>query len=138
MARVLKCHLIVEHYLNQFLSSHLELTDFDDVRLTFAQKAKLLPDRASAAAFVKPAIIQLNRLRNRFAHTLGAEVSFDDLGAMQSILEVARRGVTFNSPVAAIEEFTTVACTFLIVTPPDLQRVFAEAFADVRIPADLV
>jgi hypothetical protein len=75
IGRVLKCHLIVEHYLNRFLVAHFEIDNFDEVRLTFAQKAQLLPDRASAAAFVKPGIVQLNRIRNRFGHSLGAELS---------------------------------------------------------------
>ena len=44
LGHVLKCHLIVEHYLNRFLVSHFDIDNFDSVRLTFAQKAQLLPD----------------------------------------------------------------------------------------------
>ena len=136
LGRVLKCRLIVEHYLNRFLVAHFGIDNFDDARLTFAQKAKLLPDRATAAAFVKPGIVQLNRIRNRFGHSLSAELSDADLGSIRTVLDIARRGVTFESPAEAIEAFTTVACTFLIVAPADLQQVFAEAFATVHVRTD--
>ena len=136
LGRLLKCHLIVEHYLNRFLVSHFDIDNFDNVRLSFAQKAQLLPDRATAAALVKPGIVRLNRIRNEFAHSLGAELSDADLGSIRSVLDIVRRGVTFETPVEAIEAFTTVACTFLIVPPPDLQQVFAEAFETVQVQVD--
>ena len=137
LGRVLKCHLIVEHYLNRFLGSHFSIDNFDDVRLTFAQKAALLPNRAVAAALVKPGILQLNKIRNRLCHSLGAEPSVQHLGPIRTVLDIARPGVTFGSPVEEIEAFTTVACTFLIVVPPALQQIFAEAFSSVRVRADV-
>ena len=136
LGRVLKCHLIVEHYLDRFLVSHFGIDNFDNVRLTFAQKAKLLPDRATAATLVKPGIVRLNRIRNQFCHSLGAELSDADLDSIRTVLAIARRGVTFESPVEAIEAFTTVACTFLIVVPADLQQVFTEAFEAVQVRVD--
>jgi len=103
---VLRCHLVLEHYVDRFLAALLPT--IHEARLTFAQKAKLLPIERSAAAFVRPGIIHLNTIRNRFAHNLGAQVGFDDLGPILNILEVARPAVVFDSPVAAIEAFTTV------------------------------
>ena len=136
LGRVLKCHLIVEHYLDRFLVSHFGIDNFNKVRLTFAQKAALLPDRATAAAFVKPGIVRLNKIRNKFTHSLGAELSDADLSSIRTVLAIARPGVAFESPVEAIEAFTTLACTFLIVAPPDLQQVFAEAFGAVQVRVD--
>lgn len=66
IGRVLKCHLIVEHYLDRFLSSHLNIEALSEVKLSFYQKAKLLPSKESAAAFVKPGILKLNSIRNQF------------------------------------------------------------------------
>ena len=137
LGRVLKCHLIVEHYLDRFLVSHFGIDNFDNVRLRFAQKAGLLPDRATAASFVKPGVVQLNRIRNKFAHSLSVELSDVDLGPIRTVLDISRPGGAFESPVEAIEAFTTVACTFLIVAPPDLQQVFAEAFKHVRVDVEL-
>lgn len=135
LGRVLKCHLIVEHYIGRFLSDHYGISDLAEVKLSFFQKAKLLPDSGSAAAFVKPGIVRLNKIRNNFGHTLKPTLRHSDLGAIREILATARAGVQFADPIEAIEAFTTVACTFLIVPPPQLQEVFMHAFSEVRVHA---
>lgn len=135
LGRVLKCHLIVEHYVGRFLAAHFNLNNIGSAKLSFFQKATLLPDAAASAAFVKPGILRLNTIRNQFGHTLEPVVGHADLGAMQTVLDVARPGVAFPSPIEAIEAFTTVACTWLILPPPALQQVFVDAFAGVRVHA---
>jgi hypothetical protein len=135
IGRVLKCHLIVEHYLGRFISSHYCIRDLSKTRLSFSQKAQLLPDASSAAAFVKPGILRLNKIRNDFGHTLQPGLSFSSLGPINDILGAARQGASFSEPIEAIEAFTTVASTFLIVPPPNLQQIFLEAFSDVRVNA---
>jgi hypothetical protein len=60
---------------------------------------------------------------------------FGSLGAINECLAIARQGVSFGGPIDAIESFTTVASTFLIVPPPNLQQVFIEAFSEVRVNA---
>lgn len=132
LGRVLKCHLMVEHYLARFLAAHFGIDDLADAKLTFFQKATLLPDRGAAAAFVKPGILKLNSIRNQFGHTLRPILRTRDLGPIAEALRVARQGVEFNEPIDSIEAFTTVACTFLIVPPPKLQAIFAAAFARLR------
>ncbi len=127
---------VVEHYLNRFLVAHFRIDNLDNARLSFAQKAALLPNRTTAAAFVKPGILQLNRIRNRLCHSLTAELSVQELGAIHTVLDIARPGVEFRNPAEAIEVFTTVTCTFLIVPPPALQQIFAEAFSSVQVRAD--
>ena len=136
LGRVLKCHLLVEHYLNRFLVAHFDIDNFDDARLGFAQKATLLPNRASAAAFVKPGIIELNRIRNLFCHTLGVELSDHHLGRIRTVLDIARPGVAFGSPVETIEEFTRVACTLLIPQPEELRQIAIDAFSTVHVRTD--
>jgi hypothetical protein len=133
LGRLLKCHLIIEHYLERFLSEHYGIDDIATARLGFYNKASLIPSAASSAAFVKPGIMRLNKLRNMAGHQLGAEFSFEDLGAINKILDVARTNVRFEAPIDAIEAFTTIACTWLIVPPPHLQQLFSEAFAEVRV-----
>ena len=135
LGRILKCHLVVEHYLNRFLAEHYRLGDLDQVRLTFFQKAKLLPSSESSAAFVKPGIIELNAIRNKFGHRLNAVIGTRDLNAINAVLRVARRGARFATALERIEAFTTVACTFLVVPPPKLRQVFMDAFAQVRVNA---
>ena len=133
IGRLLKCHLVVEHYLERFLAEHYGIENIRAAKLGFFNKVGLLPSRASSAAFVKPGILKLNSLRNQVGHNLGADISFDDLGPINGVLNVARPGVGFQAPIEAIEAFTTVACTWLIVPPKELQRLFTEAFSEVRL-----
>lgn len=135
LGRLLKCHLIIEHYLTRFLSEHFGIEDVESAKLGFFNKAMLLPSQASSAAFVKPGILKLNKLRNRAGHELGADFTFDDLGPISEVLNIARAGVPFGTPIEAIEAFTTVACTWLIVPPKEQQQLFVDAFSEVRVNA---
>lgn len=136
LGRVLKCHLVVEHYIDQFLAHHFGADDFLKARLTFHQKAVLLPQRASPAAFVRPGIIRLNRIRNGFGHRLDAKMDLADLEPILRVLEIARKDVSFAEPVEAIEAFTTVACTWLMVPDEALGQVMARALAKIRVITD--
>lgn len=107
VGRLLKCHLIVEHYLERFLTEHFGLESVGDAKLNFFNKAMLLPSSASSAAFVRPGILKLNSIRNKAGHNLGAEPDFADLGPINEVLRIARPGVNFNSPIEAIEAFRT-------------------------------
>lgn len=135
LGRLLKCHLILEYYLDRFLSEHFGIEDVESAKLGFFNKAMMLPSKASSAAFVKPAILKLNALRNRAGHNLGTDIGFGDLGPIREVLAIARAGVQFSSPIDAIEAFTTVACTWLIVPPKEHQQLFIDAFSEVRINA---
>lgn len=73
IGRVLKCHLIVENYLDRFLTAHLNVSKLADAKLSFFQKVQLLPSEGHAIAFVKPGIAKLNSVRNKFGHTLGLD-----------------------------------------------------------------
>lgn len=135
LGRLLKCHLVLEHYLDRFLSEHFGIEDVESAKLGFFNKAMLLPSKASSAAFVKLGILKLNALRNRAGHNLGADIGFGDLGPINEVLAIARVGVKFKSPIDAIEAFTTVACTWLIVPPKEHQQLFVDAFSEIRVNA---
>lgn len=133
IGRVLKCHLILEHYLERFLADHLGAPELAQAKLTFFQKAQLLPSQGHSAAFVKPGILRLNAIRNMFGHSLRPELQMGEVDVLTQALAVVRAGVRFDDPVEVIEAFTTVACTWLIIVPPHLQQAWAEAFAEVRV-----
>ena len=132
IGRILRAHLIVESFLGSCLETHYGLERVEDLKLSFYQKAKLLPMAQSSAAFVRPGILQLNSVRNKFSHRLNHEIERHELSAVFQALEVARKGTNFASPVEAIEAFAPVACAFLSIPPPGLQAVFMDAFANVR------
>lgn len=132
LGKILKCHLVVENYLDRFLTAHYKLDDIEKIRLSFYQKAQLLPNCGEAAAFAKPGVVALNVIRNRFGHNIDAEIRPDDLNSIHRILRVSRPKINFGEPIEAIEAFTTVACSFLIVPPPELQGLFIEAFSKIN------
>lgn len=132
IGRVLRTHLVIESFLGDFLMAHYGIEDLGELRLTFSQKAKLLPQSKSSAAFVRPGIIQLNAVRNKFGHRLNHRIEDHEISAIYEVLQVARSGVQFASQVEAVEAFSPIACAFLTVPPPDLQQMFVEAFSRVR------
>ena len=132
IGRVLRAHLIIESFLNTFLEAQLHLENIHTVKLSFFQKAKLLPTQGSSAAAVRPGILQVNAVRNKFGHRLDHQIEQNEISAVFEILHAARPGVRFSGPVEAIEAFSPVACVFLAVPPPNLQKLFIEAFSNLR------
>lgn len=132
IGRVLRSHLVVENFLNSYLQGTFDFDDFDELRLTFAQKAKMLPAGQASAAFVRPGIIQLNKVRNKFGHELNHVIEFGEINAITQVLDVARPSTTFAAPIHAIEAFAPVACAFLSVPPKHLKEAFVAAFKHVR------
>ena len=133
IGRVLKCHLVVEHFLTRYLAERFETQTLDQAKLSFFQKAQLIPTEREIATFVRPGILSLNKARNKFTHRLDATIEFDDISSIMETLSYARHGTTFSDPYSAIEAFAAVACAFLIVTPPELQYAMAEAFQSIRV-----
>lgn len=132
VGRVLRAHLVVENFMNSFLPTYFGIEEYEELRLSFAQKAKLLPSTKSGAAFVRSGIIQLNSVRNKYGHRLNHTVEFQEIEAILEVLSVARAGATFETPVQAIEAFAPVACAFLSVPPAHLQEAFMEAFSHIH------
>jgi len=132
IGRVLRSHLVVENFLNSYLQGTFQFDDFDELRLTFAQKAKMLPAGKESAAFVRSGIIQLNKVRNKFGHELDHAIEWGEINSITQILGIARPTAKFTAPIEAIEAFAPVACAFLSVPPKHLREAFVEAFKHVR------
>lgn len=131
IGRVLKCHLIIERFLTGFLHNYYKIERLDNLKLRFAQKVEIIPRAGESASFVRPGIIQLNKIRNKFSHDLSSSIQKHDISAIYEVLTIARRKSTFDDPIEAIEAFTPIACAFLSLPPPELQKVFIEAFTSI-------
>lgn len=131
IGRVLKCHLVIENFLTGFLRDYYKIESLDSLKLRFAQKVEIIPRAGVSASFVRPGIIQLNKIRNKFSHDLSTHIEKHDISAIYEVLAVARRKSTFDDPIEAIEAFTPIACAFLSLPPPELQKVFLEAFTSI-------
>ena len=133
MGRVLRCHMISEHYIEEYLRKKLKIENISDARLSYYQKAMLLPDRGYPPMLVKPGLLKLHTIRNRLAHNLNSSVSLRELEPMTRIMQVFGRDTQNVEALSLIESFATLACTFLIVTPSHIEDAFARATANLTL-----
>lgn len=86
MGRVLRSHLIVEHYMTAYLQKvNPNLGVIDEARIGFAQKVDLLGDHDILITELIPGIRRVNTVRNRLAHNLSVSVTQDDVNSFSSI-----------------------------------------------------
>lgn len=129
IGRLLKYHLITEYYINEYLENKFPDINFKAVDLRYFQKLSLLPDN-DRVAFVKRGLRELNRIRNMFSHNLDAKIDLSQLQEMLTVLGITRKETKYTEPGQVIEEFTTVACTFLIVSPKEINDLFSSLFKE--------
>lgn len=133
IGRVLKCHLIIEHYLDNYLSHYNKLENIQELRLSFHQKTLMLPTKGSSAAVVRPGIIEVNKVRNKYGHNINTEIVISDINAINQLLRIARPSSRIEDPIEMIEAFSTIACTWLIVSPPDIEVALQKIFSKISI-----
>lgn len=140
IGRILRAHIFVEHFLAVYLQKkNPGLGDVDSARLSFAQKLALLPPSGTTISYLIPGIQHLNKVRNRLAHTLQAQVSEEDRAVFLSValfreLRIARDAPKTPSavPIDVLEEFGAHAGMMLdaaISPEADLWRI---AIAELR------
>lgn len=126
IGRILRVHLVIEQYMNEHIKAEYKIDNLEELRLTFSQKTKLLKDGLSAAAFVKPAIQNVNSVRNKFSHTLTPKIEWGAINNVTDVMKVARKGLVYSEPIDAIEAFAPVACAFLINAPSSRRAQFEQ------------
>ena len=113
MGRILRAHLFVEHYLARYLSvRNPNLGPIDDARLTFAQKVALADRSDATVSHLMTGVARLNKVRNRLAHTLNAEVTTEDrdvflsIGMFTALRDaLAQPDVPSMEPIDVLEDF---------------------------------
>lgn len=113
---ILRCHLIVEHFLDGYLAAASPAVQgWDSARLTFAQKVALADHPRSKLRMVMPGLRCLNSLRNRLAHRLDAE--FDDaaIGPIRDFIAIwnSAAGKSVPQGIRLVEEFALHASAWL-------------------------
>jgi hypothetical protein len=113
LGRVLKYHLLVESYLNKaviyYNNNNLCI---DKLRLTFANKIDLLESKMDEHATYFKGIRELNKIRNKFAHSLSAEITLDDVRVMRPYAETLEQR-RIDDPIQIVEKFSLVACALI-------------------------
>lgn len=140
IGRILRAHLFVEHFLASYLQKwNPGLGDLDSARLSFAQKLALLPPSGTTISYLIPGIRHLNKVRNRLAHTLQAQVSEEDRTVFLSIalfreLRVARDAPKTPSdvPIDVLEEFGAHAGMMLDAAVSPDAELWKKALAELK------
>lgn len=87
MSVVLKCHLISEYYIDKYLRSAFpSISAFDELKLSFSHKLKMIHCNNSHFSYYNNAITELNRLRNKFAHNLAYTICDNDIKEMKNVM----------------------------------------------------
>ena len=109
----LSCHLVIEHYLDEYLKIEYPSLDWDSARQTFSQKVSLLSKfKVSDKYDCIPAIKHLNSLRNKLSHNINFSMSSEDLLPLIHYLKRVygnEREIT-NEPKEILSQFTTMTC----------------------------
>ncbi|CAN7258588.1 hypothetical protein LJR084_001204 [Variovorax sp. LjRoot84] len=108
----LSCHLIIEHYMNEFLKTHYPGLDWDAARPSFAQQVALLSNIGLPEQFdCIPAIKHLNAVRNKLSHQVDYRIDAQALLPLMHYLEKAST-VKFPSPSPKeiLQGFTSICC----------------------------
>lgn len=86
IGRVLKSHLVVEHYMTEFIrAKNPNLVSLDKARLSFSQKLNLLNGINDFVDSLIPGIKRLNKIRNGLAHKLDTKVTDKDIEVFLSV-----------------------------------------------------
>jgi len=128
IGRILVCHLSIEHYINNLIElSTPKLFDWDNSRMTFSQKLKLV-SKISVLKRNKfdTGIEILNNIRNKLSHNMLATIDINKFEQLKVILfdylckdqsEVEKQETLSHmnqyDTHAIIERFTSIVCALI-------------------------
>jgi len=85
IGRVLRSHLYVEYYLNNYLEKKLNITRDQIKELTFHKKNQKLKKGKSELKDLTASIGRINHVRNRMSHNLSATINSEDADYFRSV-----------------------------------------------------
>lgn len=110
----LSCHLVIEHYLEEYLKTVYPKLDWDASRQTFAQKVSLLAtDNYPEKYNCIPAIKHLNSLRNKLSHNIDFKITREDLLPLSQYLKKCNGADEQpTEPKEILDLFTSMVCVW--------------------------
>lgn len=137
---VLRSHLFVEYYLTRYLEFHNpNISDLNKARLSFNQKVALLNPKDVWIYELRDGIEQLNKLRNKVAHSLHAEIIERDtnvflaLKTFSSLRDaLASPGIPSVVPLDVLEDFAKHVGMRLKGATSSTSKVWEQAISEGR------
>ncbi|KAA8983346.1 hypothetical protein [Halospina sp. K52047b] len=116
---LLSCHLIIEHYLDNFLATYPAAPfGWGAAKLTFSQKVALISELSFPEPYnIPPVIKYLNKLRNRFSHNINKSLTGADLLPISRFVdkcmaEGERNEDPPKEPREVLHFFTLIVCSY--------------------------
>jgi hypothetical protein len=108
----LSCHLVIEHYMDEFLKATYPKLTWDAAKPTFGQKIALLTDMDLPDRFnCIPPIKHMNAIRNKLSHRIEFKIDAKALlPLLQYLQKVSEEKLQPSTPRDVLEHFTTICC----------------------------
>lgn len=121
---ILKCHLIIENYMDKLLEVSYPTTEWSHLRLNFDRKLEILNNPKSIVALSFGGIKELNILRNKFAHNIGYQFENKDLFKMHAFIDMWYTPLQKPIPkgLELVEAFTAFASSNLNLLTLGIQK----------------
>jgi len=129
----LKCHLLLENYTITYLERELsaEIRNIDN--LNFSQKVKKLPSNRLEISLLKPAMLEVNKVRNRLAHNIVPFINNDDLTEIRKVLSLTRTNRSYDEPISMLKDFLLIVLVFMGIYDSRVKEVFDKASTDIAV-----
>jgi len=122
---VLRCHLLVEHYLDNYLiACNPSIIEWDKSRLTFYQKLNLADHPNSSIHLLIPPLKNLNTVRNQLVHNLNLKSEDLNIKPINEFVSMWKAAGGYPVPTGnnLIMEFTLTACSWLFGISKSIER----------------
>jgi len=114
----LSCHLVIEHYMDEFLEAYSPAPfDWESAKLTFAQKVSLISGlKQFPEPFTIPAVLKhFNSIRNKLSHSVTYKLSSADLlPEIQFLGKANKEKLKYQDfdVKKILEHFTSIVCVY--------------------------
>ncbi|GAA0436676.1 hypothetical protein ACFOY5_11950 [Massilia aurea] len=108
----LSCHLVIEHYMDEFLKATYPMLSWEAAKPTFTQRVALLTDMRLPDRFnCIPAIKHMNTIRNKLSHRIEFKIDAEALLPLQQYVQKAsKQALQPLGPKELLEHFTSLCC----------------------------
>jgi hypothetical protein len=123
MGIILKCNLIIENYIDDYLKSAYPTINFEfKDRLTYNQKIELIDNKKMNFHMFINGVKELNSIRNKYAHNLYYKVQPNTFSEITKIITIWNNaaGKKVNDGIQLIIDFTVYMCMFLFASKNEI------------------
>lgn len=129
IGRILKAHLILEHYIDKYLDAAHPGISFEELKLNFSKKITIVCfDKRNA--LLENGLKTINKIRNKIAHDFDPKITTEELESLgkysnlvnEAASEIAGRAYQKPEGYDYIESFVDFVCSWLAENVRNIQK----------------